>query len=69
MTSSLQKYSGLKVALGLLQEYRLALLWKMGLGRSFCKARTVPYALRPKVEAKLEKLEKEGILLRVDWAE
>ena len=37
----------------------------------FCKARVVPYALRRKVEAELERLEKEEIIAPVqfaDWA-
>ncbi|KAK3712034.1 hypothetical protein QZH41_000190 [Actinostola sp. cb2023] len=32
-------------------------------------ARQVPYALRPKVEAELERLEKEGILSKVEYSE
>lgn len=35
----------------------------------FNKARPVPYTLRPKVENELQKLESEGILSKVDWAE
>ncbi|XP_062405896.1 uncharacterized protein K02A2.6-like [Sardina pilchardus] len=35
----------------------------------FHKARQVPYALRPKVENELHKLENEGILSKVDWSE
>ena len=37
----------------------------------FCKARTVPYAMRERVEAELERLEAEGIIEAVrysDWA-
>ena len=40
-------------------------------GRSWVKARPVPYAIRDKVEAELCRLEKEGILEKVeqsDWA-
>lgn len=35
----------------------------------FHKARQVPYALRPKVENELQRLENEGILSKVDWSE
>ncbi|CAB4009320.1 Hypothetical predicted protein [Paramuricea clavata] len=35
----------------------------------FCKARQVPYALRPKVEVELTKLQNDGILTKVDWSE
>ena len=35
----------------------------------FCKARAVSYALRPKVEEGLRRLQKEGILTKVEWSE
>ena len=34
----------------------------------FCKARTVTYALRPKLEEELRRLQKEGILTKVEWS-
>ena len=33
----------------------------------FCKARAVPYAVRPKVEEELRRLQNEGILVKVEW--
>ena len=48
---------------------RLAL--KEGSQPKFCKARPVPYAMKPKAEVELKRLEKEGILPKVkfsDWA-
>jgi len=36
---------------------------------NFLKARQLPYALKPKVEAELDQLEKEGVLSKVDYSE
>jgi len=35
----------------------------------FCKARAVPYVLRPKVEEELRRLQNEGILTKVATAQ
>ena len=35
----------------------------------FCKARPVPYALKPKVEEEIENLENMGILQKVETSE
>ena len=35
----------------------------------FLKARTMPYALKPKMEEELRRLQNEGILTKVEWSE
>ena len=34
----------------------------------FCKARTVPHTLKPKVDAELDRLEQEGIITPVQYS-
>ena len=57
--------------LGTLKGYKAKIIVEVGAQPRFCKARTVPYALRGKVEEELTRLEKEGIIEPVqfaDWA-
>ena len=55
--------------IGLLKTTKAKLNLKENSQPKFCKARQVPYALRPKVEAELTKLQNDGILTKVDWSE
>ena len=55
--------------MGLLQTTKAKLNLKPDSPPKFCKARQVPYTLRPKVKAELTKLQNDNILTRVDWSE
>ena len=60
-----------QVELGTLRGYEAKIHVEPGAKPRFCKARTVPYALRKKVEQELERLTKEGIIEPIqfaDWA-
>lgn len=66
----LQKYESVfSENLGTLKGYKADLKVEEGCQSSFHKPRQVPYALRPKVEAELTRLEKEGILSKVEYSE
>ena len=66
----LDKYSDVfEEDIGLLKTTKAKLNLKENSQPKFCKARQVPYALRPKVEAELTKLQNDGILTKVDWSE
>eukprot|EP00731_Ephydatia_muelleri_P001779 Em0001g1779a len=57
--------------LGTIKTFKARLVLKKGALPKFCRARSVPFALRPAVEAELDRLEKLGILEKVsysDWA-
>jgi len=57
--------------IGTLKSTKAKLTLKEGSQSKFCKARPVPYAMKPKVDAELKRLEREGILHKVkfsDWA-
>ena len=55
--------------IGTLKEQKANLKVKENCQPRFHKARQVPYALRPKVEAELRRLEEEGILSKVKYSE
>ena len=66
----LDKYSDVfEEDIGLLKTTKAKLNLKKNSQPKFCKARQVPYTLRPKVEAELTKLQNDGILIKVDWSE
>jgi len=57
--------------LGTLKGYEAKIHVDPGAKPQFCKARTVPYALKDKVEQELERLTKEGVIEPIqfaDWA-
>ena len=60
-----------KDEIGTFKSAKAKLALKEGSQPKFFKARPVPYAMKPKVEVELKRLEKEGILRKVkfsDWA-
>ena len=66
----LQQYESVfSEGVGTLKRHKADLKVKEGCQPSFHKPRQVPYALRPKVEAELTRLEKDGILSKVEYSE
>jgi len=64
------RYSNIfQPGLGKLANIKAKLNVKENCQPKFAKARQVPHALRPKVEAELDELEKAGILTKVDHSE
>ena len=60
-----------KDEISIFKSAKAKLALKEGSQPKFCKTRPVPYAMKPKVEVELKRLEKEGILHNVkfsDWA-
>ena len=54
--------------LGKLKDYKVNIELKEFAKPRFCKARTVPYALRGRIEAELDRLVKEGIYVPVKYS-
>lgn len=70
LTRLLEKYSTVfKSGLGKLIGHEAKLQVDPGAQPRFCKARTIPYAMKRKVEAELERLQKEGIIQPVQYAD
>ena len=66
----LDKYSDVfEDKLGTFKSAKAKLTLKADAQAYFHKARAVPYALRPKVEEELRRLQNEGILTKVKWSE
>ena len=66
----LQKYESVfSEGVGTLKGHKADLKVEEGCQPSFHKPRQVPYALRPKVEAELTRLEEDGILSKVEYSE
>lgn len=56
---------------GKIKQFKASILLKEGAAPVFCKARNIPYALKPAVDAELDRLEETGIITPVrhaDWA-
>ena len=72
LTSVLEKHSSVfEPSFATLQGYEAKIYVDPGAQPKYCKARSVPYAMRGKVEEKLERLVSEGIIEPVqfaDWA-
>ena len=68
----LSKYSGVfEEGLSAMNSFKARLHLKQGSRPKFCKARPVPFALRPAVEAELTRLEEQGVIKPVrcsEWA-
>ncbi len=66
----LEKYKGVFANnLGTPKEHQADLIVKENCRPRYCNARQVPYALLPKEEVELTRLEKEGILNKVEHSE
>ena len=66
----LNQYSEVfKPGVGMLKEYKAHIFIDPSVPPRFCKARSLPYAMKPLVEAQLDKLVQEGILSPIEHSE
>ena len=64
------KYADIfKPELGTVKGLKATLHLKNNVKPVFCKARSVPFALRPAVERELERMQSEGIIMPVEFSE
>ena len=66
----LNQYSEVfKPGVGMLKEYKAHIFIDPSVPPKFCKARSLPYTMKPLVEAQLDKLVQEGILSPIEHSE
>ena len=66
----MERYPNLqREELGVFKGTKAKLNIKEGCTPVFLKARPVPYSLRAKVDAEIERLQKEGIITPIEWSE
>jgi hypothetical protein len=63
---SVKKSKVFSPGLGMFKEFQAAIDLKEDSRPKFCKARPVPYALKDRVGQELDKMEKSGVLIKVD---
>ena len=70
VTEVLDKYSSLfSEGYGTVKDFKAQIHLKENVQPKFCKARTVPFALKEAVDKELDRLEAEGIIYKVDCSE
>ncbi|XP_030586939.1 uncharacterized protein K02A2.6-like [Archocentrus centrarchus] len=70
LKQTLEKHAQVfKEGIGTLKNIKAQIILEDNAKPRFHKARPVPYAVRPKVEAELQHLEEQGILTKVEWSD
>ena len=72
LQSMLKKYEEIfREEVGTMHEFKAVVVVKPDTKPRFCRARSVPYALKEPIERELDRLESEGVIQQVshgDWA-